>query len=139
MVQYKHSIKEKLYNIVLNKLDCYMKHRKYKKAIEIYNKIGKPFWWSEEVGRYYEKRGLIKKAMAEYEFLINKYISMKILPLPKGPVELYKLGKWYIKTNPEKTRKYLRIYLDARRQCKSDPAFYLRYEKQAQKLLDKIQ
>ncbi len=126
-------------NICDTMFKAYWKIGQHRRAIGIYNKADKPFWWAEGIGRYYEKIGLVKRAMAEYELLIDQYINMKILPFPKGPIELYKLGKWYIKRDPEKAKKYLRIYLNARRQCGSDPAFHLRYEQQAKKLLDKIQ
>ncbi len=117
--------------------DGYWESGKYKEAIKIYDKADKPFWFADKVGRYYEKKSLMKKAIAEYEHLINVYIKIKILPLPNGPVELYKLGKWYQKKDPKKAKQYLTLYLRARER-KGDPAFRLPYEKPAEHLLKEI-
>jgi hypothetical protein len=115
--------------------DGHWKAKRYKEAIRIYNEAGKPFWHTGEVGRYYEGRGLIKKAMMEYEGLFREYLKMRILSLPRGPVELFKLGRWYAKRNPCKAKRYLKLYLKAEESCKSDPAFYLKYKKEAANLL----
>ena len=103
-------------------------------AINTYEGIGRPFWYAETVGKYYERRGLIGKAMAEYEILINAYEKMGILPLPRGQEELFKLGKWYNKQDPEKAKRYLMLYLRAE-ELESDPAFRIKHRKQAQNLL----
>jgi len=116
----------------------YWRTKRYNTAIKYYNKCGRPFWHSEEVGRYYERCGMLSKVMTEYEYLVNEYMKMKILPLPKGPRELYKLGKWYIKKNPKKAKKYLKVYLSAEERCGTDPAFYLRHKRQAEYLLKKL-
>ena len=110
------------------------KFGRHRDAIDIYEGIGRPFWYAETVGKYYEKRGLIGKAMAEYEMLINAYEKMGILPLPRGQEELFKLGKWYNKQNPAKAKRYLVLYLRAE-ELESDPAFRIKYKKQAQDLL----
>jgi hypothetical protein len=89
--------------------------RQYKKALQAYRGGKRPFWHAETVGQYYERRGLIKQAMAEYEYLVNEYFKMgkNFLPLPGGPEELFKLGEWYASRDPKKARKYLKIYLKA--------------------------
>jgi len=113
------------------------RQRRYKQAIGVYNKIGRPFWHAETVGRYYERCGLIKQAIMQYKMLIDEYKKMKILPLPRGPVELYKLGKWYIKRNPAKAKKYLTLYLRAEKED-SGTGFGIRHKKRAQELLGSI-
>jgi len=120
--------------------DAYWKKEKYREAIKAYKKEGKLFWRSEKVARYYEKQGLMKKAMREYEYLINEYFKMgkNFLPLPKGPVELYKLGKWYAKKNPKKAEKYLKIYLSAEKKWKGDPACFIRHKTRAEQILKEI-
>ncbi len=55
----------------------YWRQRRYKQAIRVYNKIGRPFWHAQEVGRYYERHGLTKKAITEYEMLVKEYEKMK--------------------------------------------------------------
>lgn len=93
--------------------DSLWKARKYKQAIKIYFKIGRPFWLSEAVGHYLEGQGRTKEAMLEHEHLIKHYQKMKILPLPGGPSELFALAKWLSKKNPLKAKRYLRTYLGA--------------------------
>ena len=107
---------------------------RYEKAIDIYEEMGKPFWYAEKIGGYYERRGLVSKAMVEFELLIGAYEKMGILPLPRGPEELFKLGKWYNKQNPEKAKRYLMLYLRAE-ELENDPAFRIKHKKQAQNLL----
>ena len=107
---------------------------KHEQAVKVYVKAGRPFWFSETVGQYYERNGQVAKAMKEYDFLIDEYLKMKLLPLPGGPVELYKLGKWHIKKEPYKARKLLRMYLRAEKEdCGA--GFGIRYKKQALRLL----
>lgn len=113
------------------------RQRRYKRAIGIYNKIGRPFWHAGTVGRYYERHGLTKKAIMQYEMLIEEYEKMKILPLPRGPVELFKLGRWYIRRNPTKAKKYFTLYLRAEAEH-SGTGFGIRHKRRAQKLLDRI-
>lgn len=107
---------------------------RYKEAIDIYERMDRPFWYAEQVGLYYEKNGMMGKAVKEYEMLIDVYIKGKMLPLPKGPEELFVLGVWYNKRNPVKAKQYLALYLRAE-ECKDDPAFCLRHKRQAQDLL----
>ena len=114
--------------------EAHWRKKRYKEAIKAYNRAGRPFWRAEAVGRYYERAGLIEKAMREYDSLIGEYLRMDILPLPRGPIELFKLAKWYIKTDPEKSRKYLELYLRAEREdCGT--GFGIRHKAQARELL----
>ncbi|MFA5115722.1 MAG: hypothetical protein WC486_00370 [Candidatus Omnitrophota bacterium] len=110
------------------------KSGKHRNAIDIYERIGRPFWYAEMVGKYYERRGLVSKAMAEYEILINAYEKMGILPLPGGPEALFWLGKWYNKQNPAKAKRCLVLYLKAE-ELENDPAFRIKHKKRAQDLL----
>ena len=113
------------------------RQRRYKQAIDIYNKMGRPFWHAQEVGRYCERIGLLKAAVREYDKLIKQYINMGILPLPRGPIELFKLGKWYISKDPTKAKRYLRLYLRAEKEdCGT--GFGIRHKKRAQLLLAKM-
>jgi len=115
----------------------YWRRKDYRRAVREYCRGGRIFWHAEQVGRYYEKRGNIKRAMSEYEYLMNTYEKMKIIPLPRGPIELYKLGKWYVNRDRKKAGKYLTLYLRAEGEdCGT--RFGIRYKKQAQKLLDEI-
>jgi len=114
----------------------YWRQRRYKRAIKIYNRMGRPFWHAQEVGRYYERVGLLKKAVNEYTRLIKIYMKLKILPLPKGPVELFKLGRWYIDRNPVKAKKYLTLYLRAEKEDHGT-GFGIRHKRCAQELLAK--
>jgi tetratricopeptide (TPR) repeat protein len=114
--------------------DGLWKAKRYSEAVRIYQKADRPFWRSQEVGKYYEGQGLIKKAMAEYERLVEEYLKMKILPLPRGPVELFKLGKWYVEKNPSKAKKYLKLYLRAEKED-SGTGFGIQYKKEALSLL----
>ena len=115
------------------------KNGEYTKAISVYKSTDRPFWLAEKVGRYYESRGQLNKAMLEYEYLMDEYRRIKLLPLPKGPEELFKLGKWYINKDRAKARQYLKLYLSAEEKCKSDPAFYLSHKEKAEKILICIQ
>ena len=108
---------------------------RYKEAIAAYKEGGKPIWLSEEVGGYYEERGLIKKAITEYDMLIRKYLCMDVLPLPGGPPALFKLGRWYMKKDPTKAKDYLRLYLKAGSEDCSGKGFDMRYKKEALQLL----
>ena len=111
-----------------------------KQAIKIYRNAGRPFWHAETVGRYYERQGLIKKAMAEYEYLMSEYLKIRkdFLPFPKGPVELFKLGRWYAPKNKAKATRYLKLYLSAEDEWESDPAFYLRHKHAARSILNEL-
>ena len=75
--------------------------------------------------------------MAEYELLMKQYIKMKIFPLPCGPAELFKLGKWYQKRSPIKAKKYLALYLRTE-DCRTDPAFRMPHKEQAKRLLSAL-
>ena len=108
---------------------------RYKEAIAAYKEGGKPFWLSEEVGMYYEKRGLINKAMNEYEQFIEECLDMDVLPLPGGPIELFKLGRWYIPRDQAKAENYLRLYLKAGCEGCSGSGFGIRHRKETLQLL----
>jgi len=114
---------------------------KHKQAIKVYLKAGRPFWHSEAVGHYYERQGRIKKAMVEYEYLVNEYLKIRkdFLPLPKGPAELFKLGRWYASRNRGKAMRYLKLYLSAETVCGSDPVFYLRHKHAAKRILSELE
>jgi len=101
--------------------DALWEKKQHKKALQAYHKGKRPFWHAETVGQYYERQGLIKKAMVEYEYLMNEYCKMgeDFLPLPKGPVALFKLGQWYATRNPKKAKKYLTLYLQADKDCRA--------------------
>lgn len=109
------------------------------KALEEYMKCGRLFWHAEEIGKYLEDEGRTEEAMNEYEYLIEEYRLMgkDFLPLPKGPEELFKLGKWYISRNKVKAKKYLSLYLKAREVWYGDPAFFLEHEKEAKEYMKK--
>ncbi len=113
---------------------------KHRQAIKIYIKAGRPFWNSEDIGRHYKRQGLVKKAMAEYEHLMDEYSKIRkdFMPFPNGPPELFKLGQWFASRDKVKARKYLELYLSAEDKCGNDPAFYLRYKNAARKILNKI-
>lgn len=119
---------------------AYWKNKEYTKAISVYNNAGKPFWLAETVGRYYERNGQLKKSIEEYEHLIDEYLKIRknFLPLPKGPEELFKLGKWYVDKSKVKTRKYLELYLSAEDKYKIDPAFYLSHKDEAKEILNRL-
>ncbi len=113
---------------------------RYEQAIEIYEFLGRPFYLAEDIGRYYENNGLIDRAMGEYGFLIESYLKMgdDFLPFPGGPVELFKVGRWYEKTDPMRAEKYLKLYLSA------EPDKYgtgrgIDHKTEAQGILAKIQ
>ena len=109
---------------------------RHKEAIVAYKEAGKPIWLSEEVGRYYEEMGLIKKAMNEYEMLIRKYLNMDVLPLPGGPPALFKLGRWYMKKDLTKAENYLRLYLKAANEGCAGKGFDIRHKQEALQLLE---
>jgi len=117
---------------------------KHRQAIGAYRKVGRLFWLADQVGRYYERRGLIKKAVAEYEYQMDIYSKMGkngILPLPRGPRELFFLGKYFSCRNSgkAKAKRYLLLYLDAERQWKGDPAFYLRHKNSTKNILNRLE
>ena len=120
---------------------AFWKLGKYRQAIRAYLKGGRPFWHTETVARYYERHGLMGKAIREYEYLTSVYCEMGkkgILPLPKGPRELFVLGKWFSSRDKGKAQKYLKLYLSAEGEWKNDPAFYLRHKKSALRLLNRL-
>ena len=108
----------------------------YKEALRAYRKGGRPFWHTQAVGRHYEKQGQIKEAMAEYEYLMTEYSRMgkDFLPLPKGPVELFKLGRWYVSRDTKKARRYLLLYLKAE-EDRYGTGRGIRHKKAAERLL----
>jgi len=110
---------------------------KYREAIMIYEFIKRPFWLTEKIALYYEHNGLVDLAYDEYEHLIQAYFEMgeDLLPLPSGPIELYKLGKWFIKTDPVKARKYLMLYLQADEKNPNEVRKTI-FKKEAQELLE---
>ena len=125
-----------LYDTVFEAL---WKRKQYKQALRAYYTGKRPFWRAEVVGRYYERQGLIMKAMAEYEHLIKAYSKMgsSFLPLPGGPVELFKLGQWYAVRNTKKAKKYLTLYLKAE-DDKCGTGRGIRHKKKAQALLKEL-
>lgn len=124
-----------LYSIIF---EAFWDKRQYKEALQAYQRANKPFWHAEEVAQYYQRKGLLKKAMAEYEHLVNAYFKMgkDFLPLPGGPVALFKLGQWYAKRNPNKAKKYLTLYLQAEK-LKQD-AKNLKHKNAARAILNEI-
>ena len=123
-----------------NLFEDFWENGRYQPAIEIYEMLGRPFWWAEDIGKYYEDKGLLDRAMAEYEYLMETYLKMRegFLPLPEGPVELYKLGRWFEKTDPLKAEKYLRLYLSAEPD-KHGTGRRIEYKTQAEQSLERIQ
>ena len=117
--------------------DAYWKRGDHRKAITIYRKQGRPFWMAQQVGRYYERNGLFVQAMEEYDHLIQGYLSIGILPLPRGPVELFKVVRWLVKSDPIRARKYLTLYLQAEKDGHGT-GFGIRHKNQASKLLIQI-
>jgi len=115
------------------------KKGQYKKALQAYRAGKRPFWHAEAVGLYYERQGLIKQAMAEYEHLVNTYFEMgkDFLPLPGGPAVLFRLGQWHAKRNPKKAKKYLTIYLKAEKD-KHGTGLGIRHKNAAEVLLKRI-
>ena len=128
------------YVVVTFEFERHLKNMEYKEALSLYYYADRPFWLTEEVGRYYERQGLVSKAMNEYQYLVDHYLGIRpdFLPLPNGPVELFKLGRWYAKKDKGKARKYLRLYLSAEDKCGGDSAFYLKYKNEAIKLLNNM-
>jgi len=123
-----------------NLFDDLWENGRHDQAIEVYELLDKPFWWAEDIGKYYEGKGLLDRAVAEYEYLIESYLKMRegFLPLPGGPVELFKVGRWYENTEPLKAEKYLRLYLSA------DPDKHgtvrrIEYKGEAEQSLERIQ
>ena len=80
------------------------------------------------------------RAVVEYEYLVTEYNKMRkdFLPLPKGPRELFVLGRWYADKDQVKARKYLTIYLSAEKVWARDPAFRLRHKASASALLRRL-
>jgi len=116
--------------------EVFWKKGQYKKALQAYRAGKRPFWHAEAVGQYYERQGLIKQAMAEYENLVNEYFKMgkDFLPLPGGPAFLFRLGQWYVKRNSKKARKYLTLYLRAEKD-KHGTGIGIRHKNAAKALL----
>ena len=117
--------------------DSLWKAKKFKQAVRIYFKIGKPFWLAEDVGHYLEGHGRISEAMLEHEYLIGHYQEMKILPLPGGPLELLKLARWYSKRSPSMAKRYLKIYLSAEKD-QYGTGRKIKFRAQAEKLLRQL-
>lgn len=109
-------------------------------AIRVYRRVGRLFWHAEAVGRHYERRGQMGRAVVEYEYLVSEYNKMRkdFLPLPKGPRELFVLGRWYADKDKVKARKYLATYLSAEKVWARDPAFRLRHKNAAETILGKL-
>ncbi|MEI7752209.1 MAG: hypothetical protein WCJ71_09000 [Candidatus Omnitrophota bacterium] len=93
--------------------DRLWKKKRRKKAVDLYYRLDRPFWLTQEVGEWFERSGRVNQAMTEYEGLMREFIKMKILPLPGGPRELFKVGKWYSRRSPRKARQHLKMYLSA--------------------------
>jgi hypothetical protein len=110
---------------------------KYEDAIRLYEFLKRPFWLANQIGCYFEGIQQLDRAMYEYEHLINAYFDMgpNFLPLPGGPVELYKLGKWFIRTDPFRSEKYLRLYVQADEVNRGEPV-KTTYRTEAMQLLE---
>jgi|GEM_PF-2070808 len=120
--------------------DVHWQNQEYALALAVYYAYGRPFWLTDMVADYYERKGLINRAMEEYEYLIGEYLKIRpdFLPFPNGPRELYLLGRWYASKDKTKAKKYLKLYLDAEAKHKTEPALYLPYKHKARKLLRKL-
>ena len=66
--------------------DVLWEQQKYEEAIALYERTGRFFWRAQIVGRYFESKGWIERAIAEYEFLMESYLQIGegFLPLPGG-------------------------------------------------------
>lgn len=93
--------------------DRLWKTKRRKEAVDLYFRLDRPFWLTQEVGEWLERSDRVDQAMTEYEKLMREFIKMKLLPLPGGPRELFKVGKWYSSRSPQKARRYLKLYLSA--------------------------
>ena len=131
-------IKQNKCAVADTKFRAYWKNKEYAKAISVYDAAERPFWLTQDVARYYERREQFNKAMQEYEYMMDEYKRIKIISLPRGPVELFKLGKWNIDKDKVKAREYLKLYLSAEDECGGDPAFYLRHKNSAEKMLNRL-
>lgn len=128
------------YATITDQFEKHWKNKEYEEGLTVYYDAGRPFWLAGDVGYYYERTGHLEKAAAEYQYLVDQYFEIRpdFLPLPNGPPELYKVGKFYAKRNKAKARKYLELYLSAETKCGRDPAFHLPYKAKARKLLNKL-
>ena len=126
--------------VATTQFDIHWKNKQYSLALAAYYAGGRPFWLTDMVAGYYERRGLINKAMQEYAYLIDEYlkISPTFLPLPSGPSELFKLAKWYASRDKEKAIRYLKLYLSAQEVWKGDPALHLPNKAEAKRILNKL-
>lgn len=88
---------------------------RYEDAVRLYEFLNRPHWLANQVGEYFERINRVDRAMFEYEYYIKGYLEMgsNLLPLPGGPLELFKLGKWFMDTNPLRSERYLRLYVQA--------------------------
>ncbi len=114
---------------------------KNREAIKVYLKANRTiFWYAERIGLYYERNGLMSKAVQEYEFLMKTYSKMGskgILPLPNGPRQLFLLGQWYADKNVRKAKKFLDLYLSAEKIWRKDPS--LPHKNQARRILNRLE
>ena len=110
----------------------YLKSKKYRKALEIYNKAKRPFWHTLEAAQCYEKLGLFNKVIHEYEYLIRAYKGMSVGPFP---YDLYKLGMLYNEVNPKRSKKYLEQSLYS---SQEDKRFTDKHRKKAKHLLNNL-
>ena len=126
--------------VATTQFDIHWKNRQFSLALAAYYAGDRPFWLTDMVADYYERRGLLDKSMQERQYLIDEYlkISPNFLPLPSGPVEVFKLAKWYVDRNKAKSMKYLRLYLSAEKVWKGDPALNLQYKIEAKRILNKL-
>ncbi|MCK5451679.1 MAG: hypothetical protein KAI70_07935 [Candidatus Omnitrophica bacterium] len=126
--------------LAMELIEYFWKSGKKERAIVEYEKADRPFWQAEMIAEYLEERGKEKQSIREYEYLIDEYlkISEDFLPLPNGPEELFKLGKWYSKKEAGKATKYLELYLSAREKCQGDPVLCLVHEEEAEKILKEL-
>ena len=110
----------------------YIKNKKYRKAIEIYNKAKRPFWHTLEAAECYEKLGLPNNTIREYEYLIREYKRISIGPFP---YDLYKLGVLYNEVNTKKSKQYLEQSLST---YQDDKRFTDKHKKKAKYLLNNL-
>lgn len=110
----------------------YRKAKKYRKAIEVYNKAKRPFWDTLGAVECYEKLGLRNEAIREYEYLLKEYAR---IPLGPFPYDLYKLGALYFKEDAKKSRRYLEQSLLVKEE---DKRFTTHLRSRVERLLGKI-
>ena len=108
----------------------YLKSKKYRKALESYNKAKRPFWHTLEAAQCYEKLGLPNKVIHEYEYLIREHKRISVEP---SSYDLYKLGVLYTGVNLKRSKQYLEQSLSI---SQEDKRFTDKHRKKAKHLLN---